>query len=306
VDRQRNLDEMSRLYAAVMVHDEERSQKARSSAHTSPRSPQFPQSKNINHTVRGVPSPPISPQYPPEFQHLRNAAAQAEIQEEPLRYPLASAPIDTAQSTSTSRPGAKVRASPLSLASTKHDRSGSSHSARSRPGHISVRGLPISQPMGMADLNQSVHQPPLNSPLSPRLYDPGPPPPTPGKQTFVPQATEIERQKQTPGAISIGGATAASSSSSSLPFRQYQESLRSAPATKTTFLDRKETVFGNHPKTGVPMSPYSPYLPFTPMTPVTPGRLVTKEERRKQKKKEGLKVVSEDDMVMSDEDMWGT
>lgn len=100
--------------------------------------------------------------------------------------------------------------------------------------------------------------------------------------------------------------TAANSSSSTLPFRQYQEALKSAPVTKTTFLDRQVSDLGRHPKTGVPMSPYSPYAPFTPMTPVTPGRLVTKEERKQQKKREGLKVLSEDDMVVSDEDMWGT
>jgi hypothetical protein len=41
------------------------------------------------------------------------------------------------------------------------------------------------------------------------------------------------------------------------------------------------------------------------MTPVTPGRLVTREERKRQKKKEGLKVLSEDDAVKSDEDLWG-
>ena len=309
-DRQWNLDEMSRLYAAVMAHDEERSQQARSSAQTSPRSPQFPENKtNINFSRRdsrrGGPTPPISPQYPPEFQHLRNAAAQAEQQGEVPRHPLAPTPAE-AHSTSTSRASTKVRASPLSLASSnKHDRTDSANSARFRPGHGSIRGLPISQPVGVADLNQSVQHTEMNSPLSPRLYDPGPPPPTPGKQV-VAREIEVEQRKHTPGAISIGGMTAANGSSSTLPFRQYQEALKSAPVTKTTFLDRQVSDLGRHPKTGVPMSPYSPYVPFTPMTPVTPGRLVTKEERKQQKKKEGLKVLSEDDMVVSDEDLWGT
>ena len=81
--------------------------------------------------------------------------------------------------------------------------------------------------------------------------------------------------------------------------------MKSAPATKTTFLERQVNDPWRHPKTGVLMSPYSPYVPFTPTTPVTPGRLVSREERRQQKKKEGLKVLSEDDMVVSDEDMWG-
>ena len=59
-----------------------------------------------------------------------------------------------------------------------------------------------------------------------------------------------------------------------------------------------------HPKTGVPATPYSPYTPFTPMTPVTP-RLMTKKEMKKRRKEDGMGVLSEDDMVRSDDDMWG-
>ena len=303
LDRQRNLDEMSNLYAAVLAHDEERSQQARSSARTSPKSPQFPEKKNsINFSRPGGPTPPKSPQYPPEFQHLRNGTAQPDLQGNMPRHPLAPAP--QAHSTSTSRASNKPRASPLSLAGSNNDRTSSANSARYRPGHVSVRGLPISQPVGMADLNQSVHPAPMKSPLSPRLYDPGPPPPTPGKHV-VTHEIELDNRKHTPGALSLGGVTAANSSTSTLPFRQYQEAMKSAPATKTTFLERQVNDPWRHPKTGVPMSPYSPYVPFTPMTPVTPGRLVSREERRQQKKKEGLKVLSEDDMVVSDEDMWG-
>jgi hypothetical protein len=40
------------------------------------------------------------------------------------------------------------------------------------------------------------------------------------------------------------------------------------------------------------------------MTPVTPGRLVTKEDRKRAKKYGGTKVLSDDDMVKSDEEMW--
>jgi len=40
------------------------------------------------------------------------------------------------------------------------------------------------------------------------------------------------------------------------------------------------------------------------MTPITPGRLVTKEEMKRNKKQQGMKVLSEDDLVLSDEDMW--
>jgi hypothetical protein len=40
------------------------------------------------------------------------------------------------------------------------------------------------------------------------------------------------------------------------------------------------------------------------MTPITPGRLVTKEDRKRAKKRGGTKVLSDDDMVKSDEEMW--
>lgn len=81
--------------------------------------------------------------------------------------------------------------------------------------------------------------------------------------------------------------------------------MRSAPPTKTTFLEKRTSILGVHPKTGVPQTPYSPYTPFTPMTPVTPRHLVSREDRKRNKKKEGLKVLSEDDLVKDDEDMWG-
>lgn len=172
-----------------------------------------------------------------------------------------------------------------------------------RPGHISVRGQPISQPLGSATLTDASFYSDEGT-MSPRVYNPGPPPPTPGQKSAIGSTQEVEK-KVPPAPLSLRSA-AASNSSNSLPFRQfYNESMRSAPPTKTTFLDRRESVLGVHPKTGVPQTPYSPYMPFTPMTPITPRTLVTKKEMRKNRKKEGLKVLSEDDMVMSDEDMWG-
>jgi hypothetical protein len=80
--------------------------------------------------------------------------------------------------------------------------------------------------------------------------------------------------------------------------------MKSAPPTKTTFVNIRESIIGHHPKTGVPQTPYSPYMPQTPMTPVTPSRLVTRKDMKREKKKQGLKVLSEDDMVQSDQDMW--
>lgn len=88
-------------------------------------------------------------------------------------------------------------------------------------------------------------------------------------------------------------------------FTNYQP-----PQTKTTVLERS-----NHPALLTPglktpwtagAVPYSPYQPFSPLMPVTP-RLVTKEDRkadRKREKKLGLKSPTLE-MVGEDRDMWG-
>jgi hypothetical protein len=171
-----------------------------------------------------------------------------------------------------------------------------------RPSNISVRGQPISQPLGSAALTETSYVEDAQN--SPRYYNPGPPPPTPGQKSAATVTQEEIRKAHTPAASTMGSTTA-SNSTNSLPFRQfYNEALRSAPPTKTTFVGVRESVLGVHPKTGVPQTPYSPYMPFTPMTPVTPRSLVTKKEMKKNRKKEGLKVLSEDDLVLSDEDMW--
>jgi hypothetical protein len=38
---------------------------------------------------------------------------------------------------------------------------------------------------------------------------------------------------------------------------------------------------------------------------MTPSRMVTKREKRRQDKSNGLRVLQEDDMVKTDEDIWG-
>lgn len=170
--------------------------------------------------------------------------------------------------------------------------------------------------MGSADLRNSVAYS-EEAPLSPRLYTPGPPPPTPSQKSAAAQAREVDSAPQQqrhsryhlPNPLSnIGRNTTATNSTGSLPFRQvYADSMQSAPATKTTFLDKRENVLqSSGPKTGVPFTPYSPYMPYTPVTPVTPRRLVTKEERKRKDKKAAMRVVSEDDMVASDDEVWST
>lgn len=321
-DKMKSMDEMAKLYAAVMIHDEERSQKAMNSSQTSPKTPSFPltprspyppSQMTLPPTPRSPyyqphlsgPASPRSPRYPPEFQHLRNPSTEANshgVQPAALTliHPLAPTPAeDPSTRTSSQSSARKFKASPLSLASTRTD---SANQNKRRPSQISVRGQPISQPIGSANINQSLAYA-EHALESPRIYNPGPPPPTPGQKSAVIsiQETEDRRPSVPPSVTSTAGA-----SSHSLPFRQfYADTLRSAPPTKTTFLEKRESILGVHPKTGVPQTPYSPYTPFTPMTPITPRHLVTKEDRRRNRKKEGLKVLSEDDMVMSDEDMWG-
>jgi hypothetical protein len=320
-DRVKNMDEMAKLYAAVMAHDEEKSQKTMNSSQTSPKTPSFPltprspyppSQMTLPPTPRSPyyqphlsgPASPRSPRYPPEFQHLRNPSSEAKNHGiEPaaltLIHPLAPTPAeDPSTRTSSQSSTRKFKASPLSLASTRAD---SANQNKRRPSQISVRGQPISQPIASANLTQSLTDQ-ENALESPRIYNPGPPPPTPGQSTGI-LIQETERRRPS---VPLSVTSTAGESNHSLPFRQfYADTLRSAPPTKTTFLEKRESILGVHPKTGVPQTPYSPYTPFTPMTPITPRHLVTKEDRRRNRKKEGMKVLSEDDMVMSDEDMWG-
>ena len=323
-DKLKSMDEMAKLYAAVMVHDEERSQQALNSSQTTPKTPSFPltprspyapsqmtlpptpRSPYYQPSLTSGPASPRSPRYPPEFQHLRNQSSEAtnygiEPATQTLINPMAPTPVDDPSTRASSQTSTrKFKASPLSLASTRAD----SASGKRRPSQISVRGQAISQPIGSASFNPSTAYN-ESAVESPRVYNPGPPPPTPGQKSAVGSVHEIEKRRPSVP-LSVTSTAGASASNNSLPFRQfYAETLRSAPPTKTTFLEKRESILGVHPKTGVPQTPYSPYTPFTPMTPITPGHLVTKEERRRNRKKEGLKVLSEDDLVMSDEDMWG-
>lgn len=321
-DKVKSMDEMAKLYAAVMIHDEEKSQKALNSNQTSPKSPSFPMTPRSPYPpsqmtlpptprspyyqphLSGGPASPRSPRYPPEFQHLRNPSSEAKDHgAQPaaitLIHPLAPTPAeDPSTRTSSQSSARKFKVSPLSLSSTRSD---SATQNKRRPSQISVRGQPISQPIASANLpNSLAYQ--ENAIESPRIYNPGPPPPTPGQKSLVDSIQEEKRGPSAPLSVT----STAGASNTSLPFRQfYADTLRSAPPTKTTFLEKRESILGVHPKTGVPQTPYSPYTPFTPMTPITPRHLVTKEDRRRNRKKEGLKVLSEDDMVMSDEDMWG-
>jgi hypothetical protein len=281
-DKIRNQNEMERLYAAVMAHDVQRAQ--------------APSGKEIERI-----SPVKSPRrYPPEFQHLRTSSGSTQH-----LNPQETSPTEPKSPTLSRASSRLTKASPLSMFQSGHSRASSAASQKQRPRRISIRDLPISSPMGTPDLAESV----INNedqPLSPRTYTPGPPPPTPGHKSAAATVREVEKKVSfrapAPAPLQLRTAT---SSANSLPFRQnYGNSLQSAPPTKTTYVERRESLLHPGPRTGAPV-PYSPYMPYTPVTPITPGRLVTKQDRKKSKKHSGMKVLKEDDMVQSDRDMWG-
>ena len=281
-DKARNQNEMERLYAAVMAHNAQQG---------------GPPSRS---EVDGT-SPVKSPsKYPPEFQHLRTSNGSML----PVNHHETS-PTEPKSPTLSRASSRLTKASPLSIFQSSHSRASSAASQKQKPRRISIRDMPISPPMGSPDLVESVAYND-EQPLSPRVYTPGPPPPTPGHKAAAATAREAEKKvtfrASPPAPLQTRSAM---NSSNSLPFRQnYSDSLKSAPSTKTTFVERRESLLNPGPRTGAPV-PYSPYMPFTPVTPITPGRLVTKEERKRSKKHSGMKVLDEDDIVRSDQEMWG-
>ncbi|KAL3470585.1 hypothetical protein BJX99DRAFT_264126, partial [Aspergillus californicus] len=119
-------------------------------------------------------------------------------------------------------------------------------------------------------------------------------------------STSQERPRNaipTPLKLTLQAPSLSAGSSSSLPFREAYPQLLSAPPTKTTYLDRPEKQL-NGPRTGLP-TPYSPYMPFTPLTPLTPSRIITKKQRKRAGKENGLRALNEEDAVRDEEDMWG-
>jgi hypothetical protein len=324
-DKARNQDEMEKLYAAVMAHDVKKSPPKQNNAfdHAPLKSPnyyptasQYSDSDYTLHSPNSHPpqqqqqhndisyTPLTSPTYnPPELQHLRTQTNTVRA----LSHPLAPSPVSPVEGPS--------RSASLSQASTKvgkavsflsGSRASSANSSKSRPGNISIRNLPISPPLGSLDLSHSAAYD-QTPPLSARIYSPGPPPATPAQKSAAAVAREMDSKPamRAPAPAPLPLRSSAANSQRSLPFREaYASPPSSAPATKVTYLERRESILHPAPKTGVPHTPYTPYQPFTPITPVTPGRLVTKEERKRAKKQEGRKVLSDDDMVKSDEDMW--
>ena len=146
-DKVRNEREMERLYAAVMDHDEKRS------------------SSKVNLAGQQL------AQRPPELQHLRDVSQPSAAPRPDIKSPTR---------TSTRSPRTTSRPTPISVHSFNSSRSSLGSFSKKH----SVRGLPISSPMGSPglapDFDDSYGE---TEPLSPRLYpDPGPPPPPPDEQ----------------------------------------------------------------------------------------------------------------------------
>ncbi|KAL8742000.1 MAG: hypothetical protein Q9190_005454 [Brigantiaea leucoxantha] len=333
-DKAKNQQEMERLYAAVMEHDEE---KSTLSVHRSGGS---------------------QPQHPAELQHLRTTTSIPQPATEPSRTDTKS-PARTL----TASPKKSIRPSPIMTHSRNSSRSSFGSFGKKR----GVRNLPISPPMGSPEIApNNVNEYGETEPLSPRLYNPGPPPPTPPhresnrkveedndralpsprKSSFrdilsaprtsipkiqtVPEAPdsgernnsshqsppkESAKAKRAPAPLTLRTENSFGSSgplplrSAPLPFRNLNHSRaadRPPSMIKATVLERKcqDHRLGT-PRTGVPATPYSPYMPYTPLTPLTPGRLVTREERKKREKEEGRRVATVEDAVEEEGEMWG-
>lgn len=260
-DRQRAQDEMEMLYAAVMEHDAQKAAGVDVSAKDPELQTQTPDSRYTN---------------PCTDRHASNISDTQPMS--PLKSPKPS------------------RLSKL----FSHSRS-NSDAGRLKSPRLNIRKQQISSPLASPNAQPSqsyVHE---NPPLSPRIYNPGPPPAIPraAAAPTVGQIMPFPARARAPAPLKLSPATPASSN---LPFREAYP-LRSAPATKTTILERP-VKNRNGPITGMP-TPYSPYMPFTPVTPFTPGRTVTKHQRRRQERENGLRVLNEDDMVKDENDIWG-
>ncbi|KAL8936087.1 MAG: hypothetical protein Q9216_005111 [Gyalolechia sp. 2 TL-2023] len=158
-DKSKNQHEMERLYAAVMEHDELKS-------------------------TGSLPRETLQSQHPPELQHLRNNGASSRPASPPLR-----GDTKSPARTLTTSPKKSTRPSPIMT----HSRNSSRSSFGSFGKRRGIRNLPISPPMGSPDLvPENLAHYAETEPLSPRLYEPGPPPPTPPAREARAQKTQQE------------------------------------------------------------------------------------------------------------------
>lgn len=318
-DRRRAQDQMEMLYAAVMEHDEQRAAASTSPIspsddvslqELSPRSPASYQSANpFSDYAPRVPEPQP---YQHSYQQQYPPPAPAAL---PSAFPAPVSAAHTAAAPPPASPGGRSttsrssRVSNLSLFHSNRDPNAGPQSpgaSKLRSPRLPVRKLGISSPLASPNPKTPT---PDQVPLSPRFYNPAPPPMPPGVTRTNTNNTATSRgsneRRNPPPALNLQAASPGGpgNSSSSLPFRDAYPQLLSAPPTKTTILERPEKQM-NGPRTGLP-TPYSPYMPFTPLTPLTPSRIVTKQQRKRAGKENGLRAVNEEDAVRDETDMWG-
>lgn len=266
-DRQRAQNDLEKLYAAVMEHDEQKT--AGETDGESPESTQTnPFADPSSAESERPPGPPLAQMKPPTSPRSNSRLSK-----------ISSLSLLNSNSRASTGSGSKLR-SPVAL-----------------------RKLPISSPIGSPDATATDSYGEDQPPLTPRLYNPGPPPQAPPSQPSPGKGAGAGRAPA-PAPLSLTTAShgATNKGINSLPFRDAYP-LQSAPATKTTIIERPAQSKSG-PRTGVP-TPYSPYMPFTPVTPLTPSRVVTKRQRKREGKDNGLRVLNEDDMVKDEDDMWG-
>ncbi|RJE18860.1 hypothetical protein PHISCL_08795 [Aspergillus sclerotialis] len=281
-DRQKAQDDLEKLYAAVMEHDERKAAEVEGRQDNQTESPDSVQTNPFTDPSSSISDrlslPHIQPPMSPRMQ--------------PPKSPQMKAPMSP-------RSSRLSKISPMSLFTSNSRTSANSSKLRSP---ISLRKLSISSPLSSPDATATDSYGEDQPPLTPRMYNPGPPPTAPlSKPSPVKTPGTGRAPAPAPLSLSTTNHNSPVNGSSSLPFRDAYP-LQSAPATKTTILERP-THLKPGIRTGVP-TPYSPYMPFTPVTPLTPSRVVTRRQRKKEMKENGLRVLTEDDLVKDAEDMW--
>ncbi|KGO67144.1 hypothetical protein PITC_020500 [Penicillium italicum] len=266
-DRQRAQHDMEMLYAAVMEHDAQKASGVDLSIPEHDLQAQSPDSKLTNpFTDRG--------------SHVSDSSLAPLA---PLKSPTKG--FNSSRLSKLFNSGSRANPDPSKVRSPR----------------LAIRKMPISSPLASPAVVTPQAYIPENPPLSPRIYNPGPPPVVPRLQANN-MIRPAPGRARPPAPLTLSTTSPSSSIPSNLPFREAYPP-QSAPATKTTILERPLKNRAG-PVTGM-ATPYSPYMPFTPVTPFTPGRTVTKRQRKREERGNGLQVLNEDDLVKDDNDIWG-
>lgn len=322
-DRRRAQEQMEMLYAAVLEHDEQKEAEITEEGkdNSSGSDGHYYHNHHLQHLQHlhqnSVQSPNSSISNPFTDRSSRVLDDSSGSMPPPPPPPQEPEPqLPTSPRSTSSRLSKRI--SSLSLFSSNKGTSSNATNGGGGGGGSSIRSprlplgkMSISSPLASPDVTATKSYGDDQPPLTPRLYNPPAPPAPPIHVSPAPPPAKSSGMGRAPAPapLSLSSSSHLASSSAngpaqggSLPFRDAFPP-QSAPATKTTILERPAKQL-NGPRTGMP-TPYSPYMPFTPVTPLTPSRMVTKRQRKREGRENGLRVLNEDDMVKGDEDMWG-